>query len=134
MNHKIIVSGIVNVETNIFADHFPSEYSPVRYLNNQISTNVGGVAYNIATALATLSMDSDTPTSIELSTVIGNDPDSKLILDACKGKCFKINPHYLSSFSTPPSAILYASDGSRMIFSDLKDIQSASKDKNEKNR
>lgn len=124
MNHKIIVSGIINVETNVYADHFPIQYSPVRYLCNQVNSNVGGVAFNIANALATLSSDSDIPVNTTLSTIIGNNIDGKTVSTACKGKLFKLDAYKTDYSSTPHSVILYASDGSRMIFNDLKNIQS----------
>ena len=51
---RILVSGNVNLETNISIDKFPLEYQPVRYHQFGILTNVGGVAYNVSKSLATL--------------------------------------------------------------------------------
>lgn len=120
---KILVSGNVNLETNLKIERFPLEYSPVRYATNAIQTNVGGVAYNVAKALATLGDDAS------LVAMLGNDLEAQKIkktlaedrIDTSKVK------HVLSA--TPVSIVMHDEFfGQRAIFTDTKDLQEAQYD------
>ena len=54
---KILVSGLVNVETNTKIQNFPINYCPINYSFFGVESNVSGVAYNISKALTTLGDD-----------------------------------------------------------------------------
>jgi ribokinase len=51
---KMLVSGLINIETTLKVDSFPLTYEPVRYPFFGINSTVSGVGYNIAKALAVL--------------------------------------------------------------------------------
>ncbi|MBQ2244415.1 MAG: carbohydrate kinase family protein, partial [Oscillospiraceae bacterium] len=51
---KILVSGLVNVETTCAVRQFPVEYYPIDYPFFGVRSAVSGVAYNIAKGLRTL--------------------------------------------------------------------------------
>ena len=53
-NMKVLVSGLINIESNVFVNNFPVEYSPIEYAFNQVSFDFSGVAYNIIKALSAL--------------------------------------------------------------------------------
>ncbi len=48
---KILVSGLLNTETDVSVRQFPIQYYPIDYNFFGIDTFVGGVAFNIAKAL-----------------------------------------------------------------------------------
>lgn len=75
---RILVSGNVNLETNVWIDKFPLEYQPVRYQQFGILTDVGGVAYNVSKALATLGDD------VALIAMIGPDMEGGHIKSTLK--------------------------------------------------
>lgn len=117
---KIIVAGLINIETTLKIEQFPIDYTAVRYPFFGIQSSVSGVGYNISKALTTLGHSVDflslvgsdlagTQVKAELNRIRVNDKKVLAQLDA-----------------TPQSVILYDSDGKRMINTDLKDIQEAS--------
>ncbi len=114
---KILVSGLLNIETSVKIRQFPIDYYPIDYHFFGINSCVSGVAYNIAKALNTLSDD------ITLFSIIGSDFEGDKILNelsACK-----IKSDYISREmpQTATSVILYDEKGRRQIHCDLKDIQ-----------
>ena len=48
---KILVSGLINIETNIAIGNFPIHYCPIEYSFNKVSLDISGVAYNVINAL-----------------------------------------------------------------------------------
>lgn len=51
---RILVSGLINIETTLRIEGFPIPYFPVRYPFFGINSSVSGVGYNVAAALTTL--------------------------------------------------------------------------------
>jgi ribokinase len=51
---KILVSGLINLETTLKVEGFPLPYAPVRYPFLGVRSTVSGVGYNLAKALHTL--------------------------------------------------------------------------------
>ena len=51
---KILVSGLLNIETTAAVRGFPIEYYPIDYPFFGVNSGVGGVGYNIAKALVAL--------------------------------------------------------------------------------
>ena len=51
---RILISGLVNVETTLQVRQFPIEYYPIDYPFFGINTDVSGVGLNIASALLAL--------------------------------------------------------------------------------
>lgn len=55
--NKILVSGLINIETTLRVEGFPINYSPVRYPFFGVDSTASGVGYNVAKALTTLGDD-----------------------------------------------------------------------------
>ncbi len=114
---KILVSGLINLETTLRIDSFPIEYTPVRYPFFGVSSSVSGVGYNLAKALTILG------NSIRFLSLIGKDAPGNLVYQALHTE--RIEAEYIlpELDQTPQSVILYERDGRRQICVDLKDIQ-----------
>ena len=76
---RILVAGLLNVETSVRVDGFPVPYLPVDYPVDAVKTAASGVALNLACALAALG---DVPRV--LSPVAGDEP-SLLVRQALAG-------------------------------------------------
>lgn len=114
---RILVSGLINIETTLRVERFPIDYTPVRYPFWGIATTVSGVGYNVAKALTTLGDD------VPFVSLTGRDPYGDLVRASLK----RDHPaqHYVRAdlAETPQSVILYDGEGRRQINVDLKDIQ-----------
>ncbi|MEJ2149165.1 MAG: PfkB family carbohydrate kinase, partial [Chloroflexota bacterium] len=64
---RILVSGLINVETTLRVEDFPIHYEPVRYPFFGLSSTVSGVGYNVAKALVTLGE------AVDVLSLIGRD-------------------------------------------------------------
>ena len=64
---KVLVSGLINIESSIDVRHFPIDYSPIEYAFNGLNSCVSGVGYNVSLALKKLG------DQVSLSTFVGND-------------------------------------------------------------
>ncbi len=117
---RILVSGLINVETTLQVDAFPLTYEPVRYPFFGINSTISGVGYNIAKALLTLGEN------IDFLSIIGRDLAANsvrlaLAQDGLAG-------HYILDAMphTAQSVIIYDQVGRRQVHTDLKDIQDRS--------
>ena len=114
---RILVSGLINIETTLKVDGFPIPYFPVRYPFHGINSTVSGVGYNLAKALITLGDE------ISFLSIIGKDVAAQQVCAALEADQIpaenvrSLMPH------TAQSVILYDADGRRQIHTDLKDIQ-----------
>jgi acarbose 7IV-phosphotransferase len=114
---KILVSGLINLETTLQIDQFPLNYYPVRYPFGGINTTVSGVGYNVAKALTILG------NTVHLLALIGKDPASQLVQRTLQ------EDHLAGIYvlpqlkETPQSVILYDHEGRRQIHVDLKNTQ-----------
>lgn len=116
---RILVAGLLNVETSVRVDGFPVPYLPVDYPVDAVKTAASGVALNLACALAALG---DEP---RVLSPVASDAPSLLVRQALAeagvdqdGLC-RLLPE------TPLSVVLHASDGRRRIYCDLKAVQDA---------
>lgn len=116
---RILVAGLLNVETSVRVDGFPVPYLPVDYPVDAVKTAASGVALNLACALAALG---DVPRV--LSPVAGDEP-SLLVRQALAGAGVDAGGLYRLLPETPLSAVLHAPDGRRRIYCDLKAVQDA---------
>lgn len=115
--NRILVSGLVIIETTLKIDSFPIAYQPVRYPFHGVNTTVSGVGVNIAKALTTLG--DQTP----FLSLTGSDYAGELVRTALRRDGISTD-HVLKALAeTCQSVILYDSNGKRMINTDLKDIQ-----------
>ncbi len=114
---KILISGLINLETTLQVDGFPVQYNPARYPFFGVNTTVSGVGYNLAKALTTLG------DKIDFLSVIGKDPAAGLVRAALDTGHIP-GKYVLSDLAeTPQSVILYDPAGKRQINTDLKNIQ-----------
>jgi acarbose 7IV-phosphotransferase len=114
---KILVSGLINIETTLRVEGFPIPYTPVRYPFFGLNTSVSGVGYNIARALTVLGDE------VRLLSLIGRDPMVRLVRAALERD--RIGGENVLELleQTAQSVILYDGEGRRQINVDLKDIQ-----------
>ena len=117
MPNKILVSGLLNIETTVAVRGFPINYYPIDYPFFGVNSNVAGVGFNVAKALNTLG------DSVELVSFTGEDYEAGRIfneLNACGISTDRIEK---TLKNTPTSVILFDPEGKRQVYCDLKDIQ-----------
>lgn len=114
---KILISGLINIETTLRVESFPIPYTPVRYPFFGINNSVSGVGYNIARALARLGDD------VRLLSIIGRDPVSSLVREALERDGLSGKNVLDLIDETSQSVILYDGEGRRNINVDLKNVQ-----------
>ncbi|HEX2915752.1 MAG TPA: carbohydrate kinase family protein [Chloroflexia bacterium] len=114
---KILVSGLINIETTLLIEGFPVDYSPVRYPFYGVNSSVAGVGYNIARALTVLG------NQVNFLSLNGRDISGKLVREALIRD--RIPGYYVleSLDRVAQAVILYEKSGRRQINTDLKDIQ-----------
>jgi len=114
---KILVSGLVNLETSLPIKHFPISYEPISYAFGSHDNHISGVGFNVSKALNHLGA------KVYLTSIIGKDWIGKAIYQTIKD--LKMSPDYLFSLMehTAQSTVLYDLEGQRMIYCDLKGLQ-----------
>jgi acarbose 7IV-phosphotransferase len=114
---KIIVAGLINIETTLKVDAFPIQYQSVRYPFFGVRSTVSGVGYNVAKALRTLGHE------VDFLSLIGNDYAGEMV--RAELRQIDVVDRRVQSLldETPQSVILYDNSGKRMINTDLKNIQ-----------
>lgn len=117
---KILVSGLLNIETTAAVRGFPINYYPIDYPFFGVDSNVSGVGYNIAKALTILSDE------VRLVSYLGKDAEGERILAQLGKDNIGTDMIETSLQRTPASVVLYEPDGRRQIYCDLKDIQERS--------
>jgi len=114
---RILVSGLINIETTLGVESFPIPYMPVDYTFHRIHSSVSGVGYNVAKALTRLGHD------VAFLSMIGEDSAAVQVWEALRqdgiapGGILPLLP------KTPQSVILYDREGKCRINVDLKNIQ-----------
>ena len=53
-NKRVIIAGLINVETTVKVHGFPIPYFPIDFTTDGISTGISGVGYNLARAFQKL--------------------------------------------------------------------------------
>ncbi len=119
---KILVSGLINIETSCPVKEFPVNYFPIDYPFGKVISCISGVGFNLISNLKLLGDD------ITFISLIGNDLFGNLILSELKSKQFNTDKIYQILSATPQSVILFDSLGKREIYCDLKDYQEANLD------
>ncbi|MBP7961835.1 MAG: carbohydrate kinase family protein [Caldilineaceae bacterium] len=114
---KIVVSGLINIETTVRVEGFPIDYTPVRYPFFGVQSSVSGVGYNVAKALTTLGDE------VRFLSLIGDDNAGGLVTAALAADGIPAAGVLPQLAQTAQSAILYDPTGRRMINTDLKDVQ-----------
>lgn len=114
---KILVSGLLNIETCVNVSSFPIEYSPIDYRFFGVNSAVSGVCTNIAFALKTLQNE---PCVLSL---LGDDLNAEIIRNEFEKRNIKTDYILNGITKTPSSVVLYDENGRRKIYCDLTDIQ-----------
>lgn len=117
---KILVSGLVNLETTLRVDGFPLDYDPVRYPFFGVRSTISGVGFNIAKALTVLG------NSVHLACLVGEDLPGRLARLTIEQASIPTAGVISCLAQTAQSVILYETSGRRQIHVDLKDIQEQS--------
>jgi sugar/nucleoside kinase (ribokinase family) len=114
---RILVSGLINIETTLRVDTFPLNYEPVRYPFFGIKSTVCGVGYNVASALLTLGNE------VDFLSIIGRDTAGDAVRLALAQDGL-VDEFIIDTMPyTAQSVIIYDANGRRQIHTDLKDIQ-----------
>jgi sugar/nucleoside kinase (ribokinase family) len=116
---RILVSGLINIETTLQVEDFPIVYEPVRFPFFGIQSSVSGVGYNVAKALTVLGDD------VRFLSMIGGDMAGRLVLESLADDGISAGRVITALCQTPQSVIFYDRTGRRAINTDLKDIQDA---------
>lgn len=114
---RILVSGLINIETSLKVDGFPIPYFPVCYPFHGVNSTVSGVGYNIAKALTTLGDE------VSFLSIIGEDMAAQQVRTALTAEQIPVENVRSLMPHTAQSVILYDLEGRRQINVDLKDIQ-----------
>ncbi len=114
---KILVSGLINIETTLQVEGFPIQYRPVNYPFFGVNSRVSGVGYNLAKALTVLGDE------VRFLSLIGADPAGQLVRMALAEDCIDDRRVLSTLPATAQSVILFDPLGQRQIYVDLKDIQ-----------
>lgn len=114
---RILVSGLINIETTVSVSSFPIEYTPVRFPFFGVNSTVSGVGYNITRALTVLGNE------VTFLSLIGRDMAGQMAQAALARDGVPAADVLAQLEHTPQSAILYDPSGRRQINVDLKDVQ-----------
>ncbi len=114
---RIVVAGLINIETTLKVEGFPVTYAPSRYPFFGMRTTVSGVGLNIAKALSTLGHE------VDFLSLIGEDTNAHMVRTALQDIDVSDANVLSQAAATAQSTILYEDSGRRAIFVDLKDIQ-----------
>lgn len=119
---KILVCGLVNMETTASVDSFPIEYRPVDYRFFGVTSNPAGVGFNISLAFKTLGDE------VSLCSFTGDDCAGALVRKSLGDNGISSDFILNKNKSTAQSVILYDKEGRRNIICDLADNQELSYD------
>ncbi len=114
---RILVSGLINIETTLQVAGFPLDYTPVHYPFWGVRSTVSGVGYNIARALTTLG------SKVQLLSLVGADLAGEMVRQTLQQNGVGTEDVLPLLQETAQSVILYDPQGRRQIHVDLKDAQ-----------
>lgn len=117
---RILISGLVNMETTLRVRQFPISYYPIDYPFFGIDSAASGVAYNIALAMKTLNDE------VQLCSMTGQDFPASYIKEELQNAGIGTESIKAALKATSNSVVLYDGEGKRQIYCDLKDIQEMS--------
>lgn len=117
---KILVSGLVNMETTVQVRQFPISYYPIDYPFFGVNSAPSGVAFNIAKALTVLG------DRVSLCSMTGRDFPAEYIRRELESLGISTDAVAETIRQTASSVVLYDPEGRRQVYCDLKDIQDAS--------
>lgn len=114
---RILVSGLINLETTLKVDGFPIPYFPVTYPFFGVNSSISGVGFNLSKALTTLGDE------VAFCSLVGRDLAGEQAIHALQAQGIDTRFVLPQVAQTAQSVILYEPSGRRQIYTDLKDIQ-----------
>ncbi|MBE6737287.1 MAG: carbohydrate kinase family protein [Ruminococcaceae bacterium] len=114
---KIVVCGLVNMETTAPVESFPIEYRPIDYKFLSLKSAPAGVGLNVSLALNTLGDD------VTLCSLCGDDFAAKIIKSHLEDSGISAEYVLSTNKATAQSVVLYDNSGRRYIICDLADNQ-----------
>lgn len=120
---KIVVCGLVNMETTAPIDSFPIEYRPIDYKFLSVKSAPAGVGLNVSLALNTLGDE------VTLCSLCGEDFAARIIKSHLEDNGISAEYVLSTNKATAQSVVLYDNSGRRYIICDLADNQENSYDK-----
>lgn len=114
---RVLVAGMINIETNLRIEGFPLGYHPVTYPFHGVTTNVSGAAWNVGKALSRLGHE------VRFVSLVGDDDLARLARRDVRDA--GIDDRFVLTVpgATAQSVILVDPDGRRQVHTDLKDLQ-----------
>lgn len=116
---RILVSGLVNLESTARVRQFPIPYYPIDYPFFGVSSAPSGVAFNIAKALTILE------DQVTLCSMTGRDFPGEYIRRELENLGISTAAITDGICQTAASVVLHDPEGKRQVYCDLKDIQEA---------
>lgn len=114
---RVLVAGLVNVETTLRVERFPIDYFPIAYPFFGVRSAVSGTGWNVAKALAGLGHE------VRLAALIGADRHGRWAREEVAAAGVDLTGVVEGLRETPASVILVDPTGRRQVHTDLKDIQ-----------
>lgn len=114
---RVLVSGLINIETTLRVEQFPVHYNAVNYPFGGVNSTVSGVGLNVARALQILGHE------VHLVSMVGSDPAGRWVCDQLQR--WELSDRFVIETmpATPHSVIVYDPSGRRQIHVDLKNVQ-----------
>lgn len=119
---KIIICGLVNLETTVPVDSFPINYNPINYKFFGVTTHPSGVGLNLASALTALDDE------VKLLSLCGDDFAGRAINDFLLQSGIDNQNILKTAKATAQSVVLYDNEGKRSVYCDLTDMQDSAYD------
>ena len=107
---KVLVSGLLNIETTVKVNNFPVEYSPIEYSFYGVNSSVSGVAYNVAKAVKCLG------NKVFLISMLGNDLMGECVLKEVNENNISDKYIFKALDQTPTSVVMPDDQGKRKIY------------------
>lgn len=123
MSH-FMVAGFVHLETIVRVDSLPLEYTQFASNSNVIDSSLGGAGYNEAVALRWLG------NNVDFMSMVGHDVNLRLLKAQTLERNVDLPLDYVLPIleKMPMAMTLYANDGTRQTFEDVKDARTAQYD------
>lgn len=114
---RVLVAGMLNLETSLRIERFPLDYFPVTYPFHGVTTVVSGSGWNVASALAGLGHD------VRLLALVGDDEPGRWARRAVRARGVDDRGVRDGLAATCQTVVLVDAHGTRQVHTDLKDAQ-----------
>lgn len=117
---RILVAGMLNLETSLQVERFPLDYFPVTYPFHGVTTCVSGSGWNVASALAGLGHD------VRMLALVGDDEPGAWARREVRARGVDDRGVVAGLGATCQTVVLVDPAGRRQVHTDLKDAQGGS--------